>query len=230
MNKKLVILIGILMLAIFGIIFISRMGITPTDTKIIDILDENEENLLGVAGVVGAGIAREENNHIIGIAVYVENNVTDTHQIPSKLGEFTVFIKEINEASEFEKESMIIRNMYYHLLNVTTDKTWYRQNDALTAIIENDSNETFTFGNSVYDLCFERWNGVAWEFYTGVIGLEVITYLNPGETAEIDYKLGSQTDKPFPPGKYRVFSKGWVENGQSISVWAYAEFTVDARA
>lgn len=110
MNKELLIAIGILVaLAVVGLVFVTRIGIRPTDTKIIDILHENEQNLLSIDGVVGAGIARDENNHIIGIAVYVEDDMTDVQKIPNKLGEFKVFIKGMSEASEFEKERMIIR-------------------------------------------------------------------------------------------------------------------------
>jgi hypothetical protein len=206
-NKKLWVLIGILAVAIVGLIFVSQVGITPTDTKIIDLLHANEENLLGIVGMVGAGIARDETNHIIGIAVYIEANLTDSQQVPSKLGEFTVYVKDVAEASEYELENMIIRNSHYHFLAVTTDKTLYRQNDTVTITIKNESNETFTFGNSAYDLYFEKWNGTSWEFYTGVIGLDVITPLNPTETAQIDYMLGGQIDKPFPSGKYRVISR-----------------------
>jgi hypothetical protein len=214
-------------LVLIGISYVALIGIKPTDTKIIDLLHEKEENLLGVVGVVGSGIARDENNHIIGIAVYVEGNVTDLQDIPSKLGEFTVYIKEFTEACEFEKERMIIYNKYYNLLDVVTDKTMYQQNDDVTITIKNESNETFNFGNSVYDLSFERWNGSSWEFYTGVIGLEVITYLNPGETGEIAYQLGGQTEKPFPSGTYRALSTGWLDpNGQALRVWGYAELRV----
>lgn len=215
-------------IGIIGISCITLIGITPTDTKIIDLLDENRGNLLSVIGVVGAGIARDENNHIIGIAVYVENNLTAIYQLPSKLGEFTVFVKDVTKVSEFEKGSMIVKNAYCHLLNVTTTEVLFWHNDNVTIAIKNESNKTFTFGNSVYDLFFDWLNGTSWEFYTGVLGLEVITYLDPGERVEVEYKLGGQTDKPFPAGKYRVFSKGWLDkNGQSIPVWGHAEFTVE---
>lgn len=228
MTKRLSITIGVLVvLVIAGIVYVTQISIIPTDVKIVEILEENKENLLSVDGVVGAGIARDEDNHIIGIAVYVEDNEADTQQIPSKLGEFKVFIKKISEASEFEKERMII-NPRYHLLNVTTDKSVYQQNDNITITVKNLSNETVTFGNSAYDLFFEKWNGVSWEVYTGVIGLEVITYLNPEEIGEIGYKLGGQTDKPFPQGKYRVISEGWLDhNGKIVYVWGYAEFAVE---
>lgn len=233
MSRKFFFTVGILVVfAVAGIVFVTPfiLGIIsiPTDIRIISILKENEKNLLSIEGVVGAGIARNEsNNYIIGIAVYVDDGVTAPQKIPSKLGEFKVFIKKIGEASEFEMERMII-NPRYRLLNVTTDKIVYLQNDNITIIVKNLSNETVIFGNSAYELFFKKWNGDSWEVYTGVIGLEVITYLKPEETAEIEYKLGGQTDKPFPPGKYRVISEGWIDhNGKIVYVWGYAEFTVE---
>ncbi len=109
-DKKILIAVGILgVLAVTGFLWISTPIGMPTDTEIVDILKENEENLLSIEGVVGAGIARDENNYIIGIAVYVEDNMTNVQNIPSKLGEYEVFIKRISEASDFEKEKMIIK-------------------------------------------------------------------------------------------------------------------------
>ena len=96
-------------LVIAGFVLFAQNDMTPTDTKIVQVLYENEESLLSIEGVVGAGIARDENNYIIGIAVYVEDNMTDFQEIPSKLDGFQVFIKRMNEASEFEKANMIIR-------------------------------------------------------------------------------------------------------------------------
>ena len=116
MNRKLLITIGILLVVVVGaFIFSIVVGffifpIIPTDTKIVNTLFENEDYLLGIDGVIGAGIARNEsNNHIIGIAVYVEYNMTNVQEIPSELGGFEVFTKRISEASEFEKENMVIR-------------------------------------------------------------------------------------------------------------------------
>lgn len=228
MSERLLIIVGsLIVLAISGIVFLTQIGAKPADVRILEILDENRENLLSVVGVVGAGIARDENNHILGIAVYVEDNLADTLKIPSKLGEFKVYIKSMDEASESEEEGMIIRNTHHNLLNVTTDKAAYSQDDTIVVTIENLSNETFTFGNSAYDLYFVEWNGVSWEPYTGVIGLEVITYLDPEESAKITYQLGGQTDKPFPSGKYCVISEGWLEHkGETVYIWGYAEFTV----
>ena len=228
MNKRALVILGSLMaLALTGIVFLAQISITPTDTKIINILEENRRNLLGIVGVVGAGIARDENNRTMGIAVYVDDAIISTQEIPSKMGEFRVYIKDIDEASDFEKEKMLIRNTHYHLLKVTTDKEIYQQNETIIITIGNLSNENFTFSNSVYGIFFERWNGDSWEFYTGVVGLQVITYLKPKEEGKITYHLGGEAERPFPSGKYRVISKGWLEhNKENINVWGYAEFIV----
>jgi len=92
------------------VILFTISPIVPTDTKIVQILDKNKNNLLGIDGVIGAGIARNENdNSIVGIAIYVEDNMTNFEKIPSELDGFKVFVKRISEASEFEKERMIVR-------------------------------------------------------------------------------------------------------------------------
>jgi len=117
LNKKLlIVIIGVLVALVIGallllsVIMVMINPIVPTDVKIYDTLDENKDSLLSIDGVIGAGIARNSsNNYIIGIAVYVEDNMTDVQEIPDKLGEFAVFIKRISEISEFEKEHMIIR-------------------------------------------------------------------------------------------------------------------------
>lgn len=109
MGRRLLIASGVLLvLAVAGVVFVTRIGIRPTDTKIIDILGENREELLSIDGVVGAGIARDEDNHIIGIAVYVEDDMTEIRRIPAMLGEFEVLVKRASEISEFEREKMII--------------------------------------------------------------------------------------------------------------------------
>jgi hypothetical protein len=113
---KLAIIIGSLVVLVVGTIFVLSVTlwmlnpIVPTDVKIHHTLEENQDVLLSIDGVIGAGIARNSsNNHIIGIAVYVEDNFTEVQQIPDKLGEFTVFIKRIGEISGYEKERMLIR-------------------------------------------------------------------------------------------------------------------------
>lgn len=101
------------------------------------------------------------------------------------------------------------------VLTVTLDKERYGEGDTMTIIIQNISNETQWFGNAAYDVCFERFNGVDWEFYDSIPGAEVITCLKPEETGQVTWKLGGHTDSPFPAGQYRV----WVHG-------VYAEFEV----
>jgi hypothetical protein len=120
LNRKLevTIIIVSLVVLVIGTIFLLSVilwmlnPIVPTDVKIHHTLEENKDSLLSIEGVIGAGIARNSsNNHIIGIAVYVEDNFTDVQKIPGKLCEFTVFIKRINGVSGIEKEGMIIRRV-----------------------------------------------------------------------------------------------------------------------
>ncbi len=109
MAKRLLIVVGILvMLVISGFIYLNQIITTPTDTEIVVIILENKDKLLDIDGVIGAGIAKNENNATIGIAVYVEDGVVNTHLIPSKLNEYNVYVKEICETSEIENEEMII--------------------------------------------------------------------------------------------------------------------------
>lgn len=112
-RKKLLIMAGIpailaVSIVVISIGFFTLSGWRPTDTKIIDTLYENEATLLGIEGVVGAGIARDQDNHIIGIAVYVEDNMTDFQRIPGELGGFQVVVKKMSETTEFERANMII--------------------------------------------------------------------------------------------------------------------------
>jgi hypothetical protein len=114
-KRKVTLIVGASAVLVCGFFLLSVIltvvnPIYPTDTKIIDTLNQNKESLLGISSVVGAGIARNStDSHIIGIAVYTANNATDTQDIPKTLGDFTVIIKSINEASQLEKEQMIIR-------------------------------------------------------------------------------------------------------------------------
>lgn len=221
MRRKVLIALGVFVA--LGLFFITQIGIEPLDVKVVRVIQENREKLLSLFGVVGAGIARDQSNRIIGVMVYLDDNLTDEEDLPSRLGEFKVYFRRLKEASSIERERMIIRNGYYHLLNVTVDKEVYRRNETLMIIIRNHSNRTFSFGNSVYGAYFERWDGETWRFYAGIISLQVITNLDPGQTVGIPYDLG---EKPFSPGRYRVVSKGWTRQEGETSVWGYAEFTV----
>jgi len=130
--------------------------------------------------------------------------------------------KEFNVVTKPPPQTVLL------LLTVETDKAIYHQGDSITVAIQNELNETITFSDSSYGLFFEKWNGASWEFYTWVSALEIITTLNPGERAEIVYKLGGQPDRPFPHGKYRVVSVGWAyHDGQIIQVGGFADFLVE---
>lgn len=111
MARRLFMAIGILLvLVVVGVRCVAELALpAPTDTRIVYVLQENEVALLGIEGVVGAGVARGEDNYIIGIAVYVEDDVSDLRRIPGRLGGFDVFVKRVSEASEFEREGMIVR-------------------------------------------------------------------------------------------------------------------------
>ena len=94
-------------------IFLIQFSITPQDTKKIKIIELNKDKILDIEGVVGAGINMNEDNSSASIIIYVEDDIQETEKIPSKLydknlGEYKVFIKKIGEASDFEKEKMII--------------------------------------------------------------------------------------------------------------------------
>jgi hypothetical protein len=113
-KRKLTIAVGASALVIsafllFVVIMALANPIYPTDARIIDTLNENKNTLLNIPGVIGAGIARNStNNHIIGIAVYVGDNATDTAQVPQTLGGFAVFIQRVDEATDYGN-NMIIR-------------------------------------------------------------------------------------------------------------------------
>jgi hypothetical protein len=93
-------------------------------------------------------------------------------------------------------------------LTITLDKGLYHQGDIMTITIENVSNETQCFGNAAYDLHFETFDGEYWKLYDSIPAAEVITYLDPGQTSQVTWKLGGHTDRPFPAGHYRVGTKG----------------------
>ena len=114
-KRKITVIIGASALVIgsfllFTIILTIVNPIYPTDSKIINTLNQNENYLLNIPNVVGAGIARNNsNNYIIGIAVYIADNATNTHEIPQRLGDFTVFIIRISDVSQFDRDHMIVR-------------------------------------------------------------------------------------------------------------------------
>lgn len=84
---KIIAIVIVVLLAIIIIIsiFLIQFGITPQDTKIIKILELNKDKILNIEGVVGAGINMNKDNNIVGIVIYVEDNIQEIKRIPSKL-------------------------------------------------------------------------------------------------------------------------------------------------
>lgn len=54
------------------------------------------------------------------------------------------------------------------LLSITLDKEIYSQGDKMNITIKNISNETIWFTDTAYSLAFEKFDGVDWEFHTGI--------------------------------------------------------------
>lgn len=160
-----------------------------------------------------------------------ENFVEGKYKVVS-VGEITQNGK--TTSTEAHKEFHVVKKppppTVLLLLNVTADKTLYKQGDSITITLKNELNETIQFADSLYGTFFEKWNGVSWEFYSGTAGgaLDVIKTLNPREKVEILSKLGEPVTKPFLLGKYRVVSVGWIyRNGEFVQVGGFAEFKVE---
>lgn len=196
-------------------------------------VDGKWEFLLSIGNASYTSVLEPVGESMYKVAVTYEmgGDFTEGKYRAACAGEIPVNGKAISVEAhkEFEVVAKMPPLFMLLLLNVTiNNKSVCHQDDNVIITVKNESNETLTFGDSAYNLFFEKWNGVSWEPYTGVIGLEVITLLNPEEVAEIRYKLGEQTDKPFPVGKYLVTSKGWFDHiGEITWVWGYAEFAVE---
>lgn len=107
----------------------------------------------------------------------------------------TLYADEIKKADYSRPEE---------LLSITLDKKIYNQGDNVNITIKNISDRTTWFGDTAYNLCFEKFNGVDWELHTQMAGGLARTPLEPGQTAHITWKLGA----PFSPGHYRVGTYG----------------------
>jgi len=90
-----------------------QFNIKPTDGKIVETLEENRGKLLSILGVAGAGIARDANNHIVGVAIHLDDEIANSKEIPSRLGEFKVYIKRFEEASDFENLRLFLWYVYF---------------------------------------------------------------------------------------------------------------------
>ncbi|KON29837.1 hypothetical protein AC480_02355, partial [miscellaneous Crenarchaeota group archaeon SMTZ1-55] len=97
-------------LVFLAVLFATQISITPIDTIIIQVLEENEARLLRIEGVVGASIARDEQNLVIGIAVYVQEEAVDPQLLPTELDGHTIHVKPWGEATGVEKEGMILHS------------------------------------------------------------------------------------------------------------------------
>ncbi|MEM2755412.1 MAG: hypothetical protein QW563_06570, partial [Candidatus Methanomethylicia archaeon] len=103
----------------------------PLDTRIIETLLENEKYLLSIDGVLGAGIERDENNYIKGVAIYIDKYVANTTRIPTEIGGFKIYVKDKFRSQDIK--NMIIRNRSY--LNINYE-LWFNTT-LIGVIIEN---------------------------------------------------------------------------------------------
>ena len=115
MNSKVFIAALLVIVAGFGYLtYISLFG-KPQDTRIVEAILENENYLLSIDGVLGAGIERDENNYIKGVAIYIDKYIANISKIPSELNGFKVFIKDRFKVQDVK--NMIIKNPTYLNIN-----------------------------------------------------------------------------------------------------------------
>jgi hypothetical protein len=142
-------------------------------------------------------------------------NQTGTYELDLRIKLFgLLFAKEYKWIYMFRVESTIFKPPTEADLIITLNKEVYLQGETIDITIKNISNETIWFTDTAYNLFFERFSGVDWEFHTPIVGCLVMTPLEPGETAQLTWMLDVPL-QPFPPGKYRVGTHG-----------VYAEFEV----
>ena len=142
-------------------------------------------------------------------------NQTGTYELDLHIKLFgLLFSREYKWMYTFKVEPFVPKPPTEAYLTVTLDKETYHQGEIMNITIKNVSNETVWFTDTAYNLFFEKFNGVDWEFHTGIGGGLVMTPLEPGETAKITWTLDVPL-QPFPPGQYRVGTRG-----------VYAEFEV----
>jgi hypothetical protein len=181
----------------------------------LQVLDRNN-TVEAVPYVLQEGNLPEERCIWLGFTVVMPNQ-TGTYEVDLsiRLYSWLFFSREYKWKYVLTADIFVPKALPEECLSVTIEKEIYYQGDVMTITIENISNETQWFGNAAYDVCFERFDGEYWKFYDSIPGAEVITHLEPEETAQVTWKLGGHTDRPFPAGQYRV----WVHG-------VYAEFEV----
>ena len=142
-------------------------------------------------------------------------NQTGTYEIDLRIRLFgLLFSREYKWMYTFKVEPFIPKPPPEAYLIITLDKEIYSQVEIMNITIKNISNETIWFTDTAYNLFFERFNGVDWEFHTSIVGCLAMTPLEPGETAQLTWALDVPL-QPFPLGRYRVGTHG-----------VYAEFEV----
>jgi len=142
-------------------------------------------------------------------------NQTGTYDLDLRIRLFgLLFSREYNWIYTFRVESFVLKSPSEAGLIITPGEETYHQGETMDIILSNVSNETIWFTDTAYNLCFERFNGVYWEFHTAIVGGLAMTPLELGETAQLTWVLDVPL-QPFSPGRYRVGTKG-----------VYAEFEV----
>ena len=179
----------------------------------LQVLDGNK-TVGAVPYVLQEGNLPEERCIWLGFWVVMPNQ-TGTYEVDLSITLFgLLFSREYKIKYTLTADVFLPKSLPEECLSITIDKEVYYQGDIINITIENISNETIWFTDTAYNLCFERFNGVDWEFHTSIVGCLVMTPLEPGETAQLMWALDTPL-QPFPPGRYRVGTYG-----------VYAEFEV----
>ena len=104
LNRKAVIALaalGCVFSVIGGFFLLSFVGfilfpIIPNDVRIYRTIQENSELLEGIDGVLAAGIGSDGTNHIVGINIYIDENMTNPQAVPGMLGDFPTILVRID--------------------------------------------------------------------------------------------------------------------------------------
>lgn len=111
-SKKIVLAIvaGLVVLVIGGFFLLVFAGfilnpIVPTDVQIARAIEENQDLLENIDGVLAAGFGT--NVHIDGINIYIDADMTNTQGVPAQLGEFPVFLIRIDNSQPHDGEGFL---------------------------------------------------------------------------------------------------------------------------
>lgn len=179
----------------------------------LQVLDGNE-TVEFAPYVLQEGNLPEERCIWLGFTVVMPNQ-TGTYEVDLSITLYGwLFSKEYEWRYELAAEAFAHKTSLEECFSLTTNKETYRQDDIMTITIENISNETIWFTDGAYNIFFERFTGVDWEFHTAPVAIAVMTPLEAGETAQLTWPLDAPGQE-FPAGRYRVGTHG-----------VYAEFEV----